>query len=122
LSRVHYNHASRECRNRARSNVIVSAAHVAPPSKRLAERRISMQYLLMIYTNENAFSKMTQAEQKQGMAAYTAYTAALREAGALKDSNRLQPTATATTVRVANGKSQVLNGPYTEAKEQFGGY
>jgi hypothetical protein len=81
-----------------------------------------MQYLLMIYANENAFSTMTQAEQKQGMAAYTAYTAALREAGALKDSNRLQPTATATTVRVANGKSQVLNGPYTEAKEQFGGY
>jgi hypothetical protein len=81
-----------------------------------------MQYLLMIYTNETGFATMTPDQQKQGMAAYTAYSEALRKAGALKDSNRLQPTSTATTVRVANGKSQVLNGPYSESKEQFGGY
>jgi hypothetical protein len=35
---------------------------------------------------------------------------------------RLQPTSTATTVKVANGKTQVLNGPYAETKEQLGGY
>ena len=37
-------------------------------------------------------------------------------------SNRLQPSSAATTVRVANGKSQVLDGPYADSKEQLGGY
>ncbi len=50
------------------------------------------------------------------------YTEALKKAGALVDSNRLQPIAAATTVRVANGKTQVLDGPYVETKEQLGGY
>jgi hypothetical protein len=34
----------------------------------------------------------------------------------------LQPTSTATTVRITNGKSQVLDGPYVDTKEQLGGY
>jgi hypothetical protein len=81
-----------------------------------------MQYLLMIYTPEDGWSKMSPAEQQQGMAAYNAYSEALKTAGVLKGSNRLQPTATSTTVRVANGKSQVLNGPFADSKEQLGGY
>ena len=56
------------------------------------------------------------------MAAYGAYTEALKKAGVWVGSNRLQPIATATTVRVANGKSQVLDGPYTDTKEQLGGF
>jgi hypothetical protein len=47
---------------------------------------------------------------------------ALTKSGALKASGRLQPTSTATTVKVTNGKTQVLNGPYAETKEQLGGY
>jgi hypothetical protein len=43
-------------------------------------------------------------------------------AGVIKGSNRLQPTSTATTVRNTNGKSQVLDGPYVDSKEQLGGY
>ena len=81
-----------------------------------------MQYLLMTYVNENGWSKMTQAEQQQGAAAYMAYGEALKKAGALLGSNRLQPTSTATTVRIANSKSQVLDGPYVDSKEQLGGY
>src|SRR5258708_12465130 len=81
-----------------------------------------MQYLLMIYANEGGWSKMSKAEQEKGMAAYTAYTEALTKAGVLKGSNRLQPISTATTVRVADGKSQVLDGPYVDSKEQLGGY
>ncbi len=56
------------------------------------------------------------------MAAYMAYTEALKKAGALVGSNRLQPFATATTVKMANGKQQVLDGPYADSKEQLGGY
>lgn len=81
-----------------------------------------MQYLLMLYVNEAGWPKMTKAEQEQGVAAYRAYTEALNKAGVLKGSNRLQPSSAATTVRMAGGKAQVLDGPYAEAKEQLGGY
>jgi hypothetical protein len=56
------------------------------------------------------------------MAAYMAYGEALKEAGALLGSNRLRPVATATTVRVVDGKTQVLDGPFADSKEQLGGY
>lgn len=56
------------------------------------------------------------------MAAYVAFTEALTKAGVLKGSGRLQQSSTATTVRIANGKPQVLDGPYADTKEQFGGY
>ena len=80
-----------------------------------------MQYLLMLYSEEGGWNKLTKAEQEQGVAAYTAYTEALQKAGVLKGSNRLQPTSAATTVRLANGKPHVLDGPYVESKEQIGG-
>ena len=81
-----------------------------------------MQYLLMLYANENGWSQMTPADQQQAVAAYGAYTQALKTAGALVGSNRLQASSTATTVRVADGKSQVLDGPYVDSKEQLAGY
>jgi hypothetical protein len=81
-----------------------------------------MQYLLMLYANEAGWSNFSQAEQEQGMAAYQAYTEALKTAGVYKGSNRLAPISAATTVRLADGKSQVLDGPYVETKEQLGGY
>jgi hypothetical protein len=81
-----------------------------------------MQYLLMLYADESGWGKMTPAEQQQGMAAYMAYTEALKKAGAYVGSNRLQPISSATTVKVTNGKQQVLDGPYADSKEQLGGY
>jgi hypothetical protein len=81
-----------------------------------------MQYLLMLYSEEGGWNRLTTEQQEQGVAAYRAYTEALQKAGALKSSNRLQPTSAATTVRLANGKTQVLDGPYVESKEQIGGY
>ena len=81
-----------------------------------------MEYLLLLYSNENGWRSMTTEQQQQGYAAYMAYTEALKKAGVLKASQRLQPVATATTVRVADGKSQVLDGPYVDSKEQLGGF
>ena len=81
-----------------------------------------MQYLLMLYTNDADWSAMTPAEQEQGVAAYNAYTEALVKSDALRGANRLAPSAVATTVRVTGGKSQVLDGPYADSKEQIGGY
>ncbi len=81
-----------------------------------------MQYILMLYSEEAGWFKLTKAEQEQAMAAYNAFTEALKKAGVLTGVNRLQASSTATTVRVANGKSQVLDGPYADSKEQLGGY
>jgi hypothetical protein len=81
-----------------------------------------MQYLLTLHTAESGWSQMNKGEQEQAVGAYRAYTEALKQAGVLAGSNRLQPVSTATTVRVANGKTQVLNGPYADLKEQLGGY
>jgi hypothetical protein len=81
-----------------------------------------MQYLLMIYSEEGHWNKMPEAAQKEGMAAYMAYTEALRKAGILLGSNRLRDTSDATTVRVASGKTQVIDGPFADTKEQLGGY
>jgi|ERR1700734_1701865 hypothetical protein len=81
-----------------------------------------MKYLLMAYVNEGGFATLTKEQQEQGAAAYMAYGEALAKAGVAVGSNRLQPSSAATTVRVANGKSQVLDGPYADSKEQLGGY
>lgn len=81
-----------------------------------------MKYILMAYVNEAGWTRLSKAEQEQGAAAYNAYTEALTKAGVLTGSNRLQPSSAATTVRVANGKPQVLDGPYADSKEQLGGY
>jgi len=81
-----------------------------------------MQYLVLPYVNEARWSGMTEAERQQGLAAYGAYAAALQQEGILQGSNRLQPAAAATTVRIADGRTQVLDGPYADTKEQIGGY
>lgn len=81
-----------------------------------------MHYMLMTYVNEAGWTKLTKAEQEQGVAAYKAYSEALTKAGVLRASQRLQPSTAATTVRVADGRPRVLDGPYADSKEQFGGY
>ncbi len=82
----------------------------------------NMKYMLLVYANEGAFATMPKAEAEKGLAAYGAYMEAMQKAGVLVGSNRLRPTADATTVRVAEGKTKVLNGPYAETREQLGGY
>ena len=81
-----------------------------------------MQYMLMIFGNEGAQAKMTKADGEQMMSAYRVYTDALVKAGVMKEGNPLQNSSTASTVRVKDGKTKVLNGPYAESKEQLGGY
>jgi hypothetical protein len=76
----------------------------------------------MAYVDETGWPKMSKSEQEQGIAAYAAYGEALKTSGVMKGSNRLQPSSVATTVRSTSGKSQVLDGPYVDSKEQLGGY
>ena len=81
-----------------------------------------MQYLFLLYANEGGWAELTPEQRQQGVAAYAAYTETLRKEGILAGSNRLQPIDAATTVRLVDGKSQVLDGPYADTREQLGGY
>jgi hypothetical protein len=78
--------------------------------------------MLLIYGQEEGWKNIPKAEVDQMMAAYGAYTEAITKSGVCVGSNRLQQSSAATTVRTANGKTSVLNGPYAEVKEQLGGY
>jgi hypothetical protein len=81
-----------------------------------------MQYMLLIYSNEAADAKASPADQAAIYAAYDAFTKELTARGAMKSGEALQPTSTATTVRVRNGKTVTTDGPFAETKEQLGGY
>jgi hypothetical protein len=81
-----------------------------------------MKYMLLDYVQEEGWPKLTKDEQAHWLGAYRAYMEAMTNAGVLKSSAGLQPTSAATTVRMANGKSQVLDGPYADSKEQLGGF
>ena len=81
-----------------------------------------MKYMLLIYGNEAGFASATKTQVDQMMAAYGAYTEAMKKAGVMSAGDPLAQSSSATTVPVANGKSQVLNGPYAETKEQLAGY
>lgn len=81
-----------------------------------------MKYMLLIYRNEADMLAASKAQVEQMTGAYIAYTEAMRKAGVIVGGERLQPVSAATTVRVADGKTKVLDGPYAETKEQLGGY
>ena len=81
-----------------------------------------MKYVLLIYGNETAMTSAPEAAMKEMLAAYGAYSQAMAEAGVMVAGDRLRPSSAATTVRTTNGKTQVLDGPYAETKEQLGGY
>jgi hypothetical protein len=81
-----------------------------------------MQYLLLIYGDEAAMATASESDIGQMMAAYGAYTEAMVKAGIMLGGNRLHRSSAATTVRTSGGKTQVLDGPYAETKEQLGGY
>jgi hypothetical protein len=81
-----------------------------------------MQYLLMIYGNEAGMQAASKDQVTQMSAAYAAYTEALKGAGVIRGGERLRPTSEATTVRVKKGRTEVLDGPYADTKEQLGGF
>ena len=81
-----------------------------------------MQYLLMIYRSEAELGKMDAAARKQMSAEYGAFTQSIIQSGHFKAGDGLQPTTTATTVRVRDGKTLTTDGPFAETREQLGGY
>ena len=81
-----------------------------------------MQYMLLIYNQEDNWERLSDGEQAAAIRAYRDFTEELRSAGAMVGGDRLQHTANATTVRVRDGEQLVTDGPFAETKEQLGGY
>ena len=81
-----------------------------------------MKYILMDYVAESGWPQLSKAEQDHWLGVYIGFMEAMSKAGILKSSTGLQQTSTATTVRTTNGKTQVLDGPYADSKEQIGGF
>ena len=77
-----------------------------------------MRYMMLIHHDEAALAA---APQKELWADFGAFNEALSKAG-LQGGERLQPSSAATTVRQEDGKTDVLDGPYADTKEQFAGY
>ncbi len=82
----------------------------------------AMQYLLLIYDAETQWAKMSQAEQGKMYEEYMQFTSDIKAKGNHLAGHQLQPIATATTVRVRNGKRLTTDGPFAETKEQLGGF
>ena len=81
-----------------------------------------MQYLLMIYANEAEYAKIDPATLQKVYEEYGAFTQGIVKSGNFKAGDRRQPTTTATTVRVRDGKTLTTDGPFAETREQLGGY
>jgi hypothetical protein len=81
-----------------------------------------MQYLLLIYDDESQWANMDPALGQQMMAEYNTFTENVKKAGNYVAGEALQPTHTATTVRVRDGKTMTTDGPFAETREQLGGF
>jgi hypothetical protein len=81
-----------------------------------------MQYLLLIYGNQNGWAKLSQDEHQQRRAAYMEFTQGIVKSGHYRGGEALEATDTASTVRLKEGKVLRHDGPYAETKEQLGGY
>ena len=79
-----------------------------------------MQYLLLIYDNEKRWPNLPPAQVDAEMKEYMALGETF--AKQIKAGDALQPTSTATTLRVRDGKRLTTDGPFAETKEQLGGY
>ena len=81
-----------------------------------------MRYMLMINNNEAAMAAMPIEKTQQMSAAYGAYTEALKKSGAWLAGERLRPSQATTSVRITDGKTNVIDGPYADTKEQLAGF
>jgi hypothetical protein len=81
-----------------------------------------MQYILLIYENEAEQKARSEEESKRIFGEYMAFTGAIKQSGHMRGGEPLQPTSTATSVRVKGGKTVRTDGPFAETREQLGGF
>jgi hypothetical protein len=81
-----------------------------------------MRYALLIYASEQDWATQTEEQAQAVNQEYMAFTKDVIDRGLMKGGEALQPTATATTVRVREGDTLTTDGPFAETKDQLGGF
>ena len=81
-----------------------------------------MKYMLLMYANEAIVGKFSAEEYKAANQVWKALQDELKAAGVLEANSGLSPIASATCVRVRDGKTVISDGPFAETHEQLGGY
>jgi hypothetical protein len=81
-----------------------------------------MKYLCLIYNDEREMGTMPRPDGEKMMTEYSEFTESIKKSGHYKGGDALQPTTTATTVRVRQNKISTTDGPFAETKEQLGGF
>ncbi len=81
-----------------------------------------MEYMILIYADEQFYGDMPEKELAEVMAAYGRYEAEMTAAGVMRGGAELAPSHAATTVRLRGGKITCCDGPFAETKEHLGGY
>jgi hypothetical protein len=81
-----------------------------------------MKFMLLVHHDEAAFEKLSEQTKRDMLADSVALTHQLHENGQYLNASPLQPTATATIVRVRDGKHFITDGPFIETREQIAGY
>jgi hypothetical protein len=81
-----------------------------------------VKYLLLIYQDEGQTESATQDDRAASRAEYDQFNATYGAKGVLRGGAELQPTATATSVRLRGGEALLIDGPFAETKEQLAGF
>ncbi len=81
-----------------------------------------MKYMLLIYHEEQAWNELGESDRQQIYGDYRKLREQLTSGGQYLDGSQLQPTTTATSIKVRDGKQLVTDGPFAETHEQLGGY
>jgi hypothetical protein len=81
-----------------------------------------MKYMLLIYDDEKNRANMPQPDLNKMRAEYGQFTEQIKASGNFLAGAPLQPVATASSVRVRDGKRLITDGPFAETREQLGGY
>ena len=82
-----------------------------------------MKYLLTLYGEEGGWDDVTPEEMRAGMKPWDEFGRAVTDAGVFTAGEGLQPSATASTVKIEGDETRlVTDGPFAETKEQLGGF
>src|SRR4051812_12828568 len=107
--------------NAPQANVVGSQPR-RQASRTSLESEGAMKFLALIYNDERLYTDVTPQESAAIFQAHGEFGQAAGEAGVFAGGDGLQPTSTATTLRVRDGERMLTDGPYAETKEQLGGY
>src|SRR5262249_2783094 len=92
------------------------------PGRSTQVRRLHMKYMLLIYDDERAWAKLSEADRQAIYKEYRQFGDQIKASGQFVTGSQLHPTSAASSVRVREGKRLVTDGPFAETREQLGGY